>query len=324
MIRKLLVTAICGATICTLHAQPKKKPASPSINQGAQETSVIPVSNADLGTFPYFKTLPNFEPTDSGTIEQNRTYFYDGQKFFTVDGKVSHQNQNVRDGDKKLPSIFQLIQEFDKVVATLGGKKIFEGTLPEEPLKKLAGEDMVSLGSKHQLAASAYYGIVEYVIKTPEKEVWIQLQPNSLLSKFYTLLIVEKQSQLLTTNINKSNAILTDLEKSGKATTHLEFALDSARLLTQSADELLNIVGIFQSHPDWKISIDVHSAPVGKPDYTLSLTGLRADAIKQQLLSLGVKSSSVSVRGLGDQKPLVANESEKSRQLNTRVEVTRF
>jgi outer membrane protein OmpA-like peptidoglycan-associated protein len=279
---------------------------------------------AELGTFPYFRTLPNFAPTDSGTVEQNRAYFYDGQKFFTVDGKASHQNQNVRDSDKKLPSIFQLVAEFDKVVATLGGKKIFEGTFPEEPLKKFAGADAITLASRHQVTASSYYGIHEYVIKTPEKEVWIQLQPNSLISKFYTLLVVEKQQQLITTNINKENSILAGLEKSGKATTQLSFALDSARVLTQSGDELLNIAGIFQSHPDWKINIDVHSAPVGKPDYTLALTGSRAAAIKQQLVSLGVKSASVTAKGMGDQKPVTDNESEKGRQLNTRVEITRL
>ncbi|RZK29455.1 MAG: hypothetical protein EOO61_20635, partial [Hymenobacter sp.] len=35
----------------------------------------VPVSKADLGTFPYFKTLPNFTATDSTTHESNRTYF---------------------------------------------------------------------------------------------------------------------------------------------------------------------------------------------------------------------------------------------------------
>ena len=290
-------------------------------------TNVIPISNADLGTFPYFKTLPNLSAlnqSDSLTIEENRTYFFDGKNYFTIDGKVSSQHLNVKDDTKKIPSEFQIIQEFDKVVTTLGGKKIYAGKLPEEPLKKIIADDLVQLGSKYQVAPSAYYGVVEYVIKTPEKEVWVQLVPSSIVSKFYTLLVVEKQSQLIGLNTNKENSIVKELEKSGKAVTHLDFELDNAGLLTQSKDELLNIVGVFQLHPDWKLKIDVNNAPVGKPDYSLSLTEKRAAAIKQELISLGVKATSVETKGVGDTKPLGSNDTEKGRQINTRIEILKL
>jgi len=325
MSRKILLTSLYVLSTCTLIAQPKptktvQRPAS----QETLDLNAIPVSGADLGTFPYFKTLPAFEPTDSLTVEQNRTYFYDGQKYFTVDGKVSHQKLNARNYDQKLPSYFQIVQEFDKIVATLGGKKVYEGELPGEQIKKFAGQDLVTLGSNHQVTNSAYYGVAEYVIKTPEKEVWVQLEAKSILSKFYTLMVVEKQHQLITTNINKKNTILEDLEKSGKSTVYLDFALDSARVLSQSGDEILNMAGVFQAHKDWKIKIEVHSAPVGKPGYAQSLTNARAEAIKQELLALGVNSSSVNAAGLGDQKPVGDNDSEKGRKINTRVEISRI
>jgi hypothetical protein len=106
----------------------------------AQQTTFdltkIPISKADLGTFPYFKTLPNFYPSnssDSMTIEMNRTYFYDGAKCFIVDGKVSVQNINVKDREKPFASEFQIIQEFDKVVSTLGGVKVFTVQFPKKP-----------------------------------------------------------------------------------------------------------------------------------------------------------------------------------------------
>lgn len=290
----------------------------------AAPTNAQPVSHAELGTFPYFKTLPNFKPRDSMTIEQNRTYFYDGKQVLPIDGKVSVQSQNVDNNKEKTPSIFQLVQEFDKMVTTLGGRKVFEGQLPEDALKKLTGEDLVTLASKHQVAPSAYYGVVEYVIKTPEKEVWLQLQPKSLGSEFYTLLIVEKETKSISVNINKTNQILLDLRKGGPATTHLDFFPDSTALLDQSGDEIMNIVGAFQAHPDWKLKLDIHSAPVGKPEYTLALTQRRAVAVQQLLQSLGVKPGSVTVTGLGDQHALVPNESEKNRWINTRVEITRL
>jgi OmpA-OmpF porin, OOP family len=291
------------------------------------KSNTIPISNADLGTFPYFKTLPNFRPlnqSDSTTIEQNRTYFYDGKNYLIIDGKVSSQELTLVNSSLKKPSEFQIVQEFDKIVSTLGGKKIYAGKLPEDQLKKISGTDIVELSLKHQLAKSSFYGVANYVIKTQQKEVWIQLVAATIGSGFYTLMIVEKQDQLLTTNINKENTILKEMEKTGKATIQLYFDLDKDVLLTQSKDELLNIVGIFQAHPDWKIKIEVHSAPVGKPDYILSLTEKRAMAIKNELISLGVKLGAVEVKGLGDTKQLMANDTEKGRLTNTRVEILKL
>jgi hypothetical protein len=96
---------------------------------------------------------------------------------------------------------------------------------------------------------SAYVGVVEFVIKTPKKEVWVQLHPYSMGSSFYHLLVVEKQEPLLTINTNKKNYILEDLDKNNKAVIVLNFATEGEEILTQSKDEILNIVGVFQAHP---------------------------------------------------------------------------
>ena len=304
-------------TLVPLQAQPNK-PLTTS-----PQTNPIPLSKAELGTFPFVKTLSNFVPGDSLTIEQNRTYFFDGKTYVTVDGQVSFQQLRVRDRTKKIPSEFQIIQTFDQLVATLGGKKIYEGKLPEELIKKITTHDLVELGSRHQVASSAYYGVVEYVIKTAARTVWLQVVASTIGSDFYTLLVVDQQSQLLGTNINKENKLLTDLAGSAKSVLYLDFEPDKPELLTQSGDELLALVGVFQAHPDWKLRLEVHSAPVGKPEYILELTQKRAVALKAALVSLGVKPAGVEATGLGDSKPLVSNQTEAGRRTNTRVEVVK-
>jgi outer membrane protein OmpA-like peptidoglycan-associated protein len=314
--KNLLFTLLITLTINALSAQ-----------QAAFDLNTIPISKADLGTFPYFKTFPNFTPrnsSDSLTIESNRTYFYDGKKCFSVDGRVSSQTLKVYDSDKPYASEFQIIQEFDKIVATLGGVKVFTGVIPKEAFKPVAGtDDEVALQQKYSVAPSGYYGVVEYVIKTAEKEVWVQLQPYSIGSRFYTLLVVEKKSTLLMTNTNKKNTLLADLEKKADTNFPAVFEPDADKLLTESKDEILNIVGIFQKYPTWKLTINVHNAPIGKADYTLALTQKRAEAIKKELIALGVKPASIDVKGVGDTKPLVPNESEKARLTNTRIELVK-
>jgi OmpA-OmpF porin, OOP family len=315
--KNLLFTLLFTLTIHFLSAQ-----------QTAFDLNTIPISKADLGVFPYFKTFPNFtvrNSSDSLTIESNRAYFYDGKKCFSIDGKVSTQKMSVYDTEKPHVSEFQIIQEFDKIVATLGGVKVFTGMIPKEAFKVVAGtDDVVELEAKHNFTHSSYYGVVEYVIKTAEKEVWVQLQPYSIGSNFYTLLVIEKKSVLLTTNTNKKNTLLEDLEKKMNSNFTTVFEPDTDKLLTESKDEILNIVGIFQKHPDWKLKINIHNAPIGKADYTLALTQKRAEAIKKELIGLGVKSTSIDVKGLGDTKPLVPNESEKARLTNTRIELMKM
>ena len=111
--RTRFLSIVILLTTVAINAQQKKVVSAPKV----ASNSGVSISNADLGTFPYFKTLPRFTPTDSITIEQNRTYFFDGKTVFTVDGKVSFQNLNLKDEVEKVPSEFQLVQEFDKLVA---------------------------------------------------------------------------------------------------------------------------------------------------------------------------------------------------------------
>ncbi|RYF97804.1 MAG: OmpA family protein [Chitinophagaceae bacterium] len=304
----VLAIIVAGSSVCYAHAQTQ-----------------IAVSKADPGNFPYFKTLSNFKPTnvsDSATDESNIAWFYDGKKFFSVEGEVSYQRLSVIDDSKKIPSEAQLVQEFDKMITTLGGKKLFSGRMPEEGLKKATNDDIVGLSQKHQVAYSAHYGVIEYVVKTADKEIWVQLVPGTIASKYYGLFVVDKKSKLISTNTNKQNNILADLEKAGKASVPMIFAPDSDTLLTDSKDEILSIVGALQKHPDWKLKIDVHCASVGKPGYAKALTDKRAAALKAELTSLG--ASSITITGAGDSNPFIKEDTEIARVKNSRIEITKL
>jgi hypothetical protein len=123
------ITFLVQVLLVSAQSKPIKK-----AENSKQEIVQIPISNAELGEFPYFKTLPNFylrNIDDSLTPEQNRVYFFDSNKYFSVDGKVSSQKLSVRDEKGKHFLEFQLIQEFDKTVNTLGGKKFIPAIFPQ-------------------------------------------------------------------------------------------------------------------------------------------------------------------------------------------------
>lgn len=99
----MLPFAAC-LVFCLATAQQKNTSNNP-------EKSANTITRAEPGVFPYFKTLPNFQKrgsSDSVTIEQNRVYFFDGKKYFAVEGKVSSQVLDMIDHDQKKPSDFQI------------------------------------------------------------------------------------------------------------------------------------------------------------------------------------------------------------------------
>lgn len=65
MTKKILTTALLLAATVAINAQQKKGPNPPAV---LTTSSNIPILNTDLGTFPYFKTLPNLYANDSTTI----------------------------------------------------------------------------------------------------------------------------------------------------------------------------------------------------------------------------------------------------------------
>jgi OmpA-OmpF porin, OOP family len=194
----------------------------------------------------------------------------------------------------------------------------------DEILKKEFKQDVVDLGSKHQIVGNAYQGFISYEIKTKDKEIYIQLQPFSIGSYFYTLLVVEKQIELVKLNTNNENQILKDLNANKTAISKIDFELDSDILLSQSKDEILLILGVLQAHKDWKLGIEVHQAPIGKTDDNQALSQKRANAIKVALEQLGVNANQIIATGIGDKKPLTSNDTEKGRATNTRVEIRKM
>ncbi|HET6789657.1 MAG TPA: OmpA family protein, partial [Aquabacterium sp.] len=60
---------------------------------------------------------------------------------------------------------------------------------------------------------------------------------------------------------------------------------------------------------------------VGSADHNQALSERRAEAVRQALLTRGVDSARVSVRGYGEDHAVADNDSSGGRQLNRRVEI---
>ena len=88
--------------------------------------------------------------------------------------------------------------------------------------------------------------------------------------------------------------------------------------------ESINMMGEFaiylKSNPKMKVAIHGHTDNVGSPADNLKLSENRAKAVYDILLSMGVSSSRLAYKGLGETKPVSNNSTNEGRAENRRTE----
>ena len=99
----------------------------------------------------------------------------------------------------------------------------------------------------------------------------------------------------------------------------LKFKPDSAELVPESAVGLEDLAKII-NRKKLQIEIVGHTADVGDRASQYELSWKRAEAVKEELLSLGVKEKRLTTKGYGGLKPMADNSTPEGRARNRRVE----
>ena len=101
------------------------------------------------------------------------------------------------------------------------------------------------------------------------------------------------------------------------------FDLNSANIKGESKPVLEEVLGLLQSEPSWKLTIEGHTDSTGSSDYNQKLSLQRADAVKAYLVAAGIEVGRLQTKGFGSAKPVADNASELGRAQNRRVELVR-
>ena len=105
---------------------------------------------------------------------------------------------------------------------------------------------------------------------------------------------------------------------------HLRFVADSSELLPDEKERLDSIADMLRDIADsneFSITVEGHTASVGKPTGELNLSIERAQAIIQAMADRGVNTSEFTYKGFGGTVPLGDNATEEGRAQNRRVEI---
>jgi outer membrane protein OmpA-like peptidoglycan-associated protein len=105
------------------------------------------------------------------------------------------------------------------------------------------------------------------------------------------------------------------------------FDFDKSNLRNTSNVELRNIVRFLKKYPKINVEIDGYTDSKGTPEYNMTLSVERANAVINYITTNGIEKSRLSAKGFGESKPDASNQTldgednPEGRQLNRRVEM---
>ncbi|MGE5479885.1 MAG: OmpA family protein [Chloroflexota bacterium] len=100
------------------------------------------------------------------------------------------------------------------------------------------------------------------------------------------------------------------------------FEFAKYQLLEESFVELKRLRDLLDENPGMTIQITGHTDDVGPADGNQKLSLMRAQAVADYLVKLGVNRMRLKVAGMGESKPVGNNSTEEGRARNRRVEFT--
>jgi len=101
----------------------------------------------------------------------------------------------------------------------------------------------------------------------------------------------------------------------------INFDYDSATIRPDSKQLIDQLYQGLSEGQDVKVTIEGHTSSEGSAEYNQNLSERRAQALVEELISRGIKATSIKALGKGETTPIADNKDEAGRSLNRRVEV---
>ena len=101
----------------------------------------------------------------------------------------------------------------------------------------------------------------------------------------------------------------------------VQFAVDSAAIQPGFRDTLSKVADVLRRHPGTEVTIIGHTDSTGAESYNQGLSERRAEAVRRELVAMGVDGGRLRTVGRGESEPRASNETATGRAANRRVEM---
>jgi len=95
----------------------------------------------------------------------------------------------------------------------------------------------------------------------------------------------------------------------------IRFDVGKATLRQESMGVLNEIYKMFSDHPEISVCIEGHTDSDGDTDLNQKLSEERAEAVRKQLVSMGIKAERLTSKGFGESKPVNTNDTPENRRV---------
>ncbi len=99
------------------------------------------------------------------------------------------------------------------------------------------------------------------------------------------------------------------------------FATNSHELQPGAGRNLDQLVDFLRQYPERTVEIEGHTDSTGSAEYNRELSLQRADSVRNYLTQRGIAGNRLTTDGIGEIRPIAANDTAAGRQQNRRVEV---
>ena len=99
------------------------------------------------------------------------------------------------------------------------------------------------------------------------------------------------------------------------------FESGKANLMPGAIMTIDKLAEFLKKYPNRTVLIEGHTDSVGTETYNLSLSQMRAEALRTATISKGISSQRITTKGYGKRYPVASNTTQAGRQQNRRVEI---
>ena len=295
-----------------------------SDNSGKQEVGVlniedIPVSTADIGDFPFF-TLPEGLRLLNKPFEKkfDVCFFPITGVMTPFEGRLYKIFVAAEQGEQFSKLYFE--RSMQEYLLSIGAVKVFDGEITREEYDRYNKQDP-NKGDEGDIGY-ADQQIHFYVIR-PKDQGTIYVQYVATNEGGALNVLQEANFKQTMTKVTADH-IAKDLTQQGKSILYIQFDVDQSLLKKEAMEVVGEIAKALKTEPTLHISIEGHTDNTGEAAHNRTLSGQRANAVKDALVQLGIESKRLTASGFGADKPLVENTSEANKAKNRRVELVRI
>lgn len=289
-------------------------------NSGKFDINSIPVSDKELGEFPFFSLPKDVEEQNKPIKRSFDMLFFPINGVMTqMEGKVWKSNiVKAKDSQENWSSRY-FLKSYDDAITSVGGVKIFDGKVSQEELDRIK-DQATYFGEEGSID---YWSdlVRTYVIRRAGgDDIYIQISGNNSMGE---LQILQKAPLKQTITLLKSDQIQKDLNDKGKVVLHINFDTDKATLKADGNEAVAEIAKALMADKTLKIAINGYTDNTGDEIHNLDLSKQRAKTVKTELEKSGIDAKRLVSEGFGQSNPIAGNNSEEGKARNRRVELVK-